>query len=120
MILHLTAMVAFFLCVFYSPWRRGLMKAGDDATKKYESLKEDTEEVYQNQIKVFWINALNEQNRYYLFSLMAITLLPFFYFFFYITNHTVPEIDTFLNDSFSKTIFQNYNDFLEIKKNINM
>jgi hypothetical protein len=101
MILHLTAMVAFFLCVFYSPWRRGLMKAGDDAKKKYESLKEDTEEVYQNQIKVFWINALNEQNRYYLFSLMAITLLPFFYFFFYITNHTVPEIDTFLNDSFS-------------------
>lgn len=33
------------------------------------------------------------------------------YFFF---------LDYFLNDSFSKTIFQNYNDFLEIKKNINI
>lgn len=101
MIFHLTAMVCFFLCVFYSPWRRELTKAGDDTKEKYDFLKKDTEVVYQRQIKVFWINALNEQNRYYLYSLMAITLLPFFYFFFYITNHTVPQIETFLNESFS-------------------
>ena len=101
MILYLTTMAVFFLSVFYSPWRRGLLKAGDDTKKKYDSMKEGTEDVYQNQIKVFWLNALNEQNRYYLFSMMAITLLPFFYFFFYITNHTVPEIESLLNDSFS-------------------
>ena len=99
--LHLTSLTCFFLFAFYSPWNRALQKVSDDTKKKYDSIKEGTEAVYQNQIKVFWVDALNQQNRYYLFSMMSITLLPFFYFLFFITNHTVPQIESLLNESFS-------------------
>ena len=101
MTLHVTAMIFFFLCVFYSPWNRALNKAGDDAKKKYESAKENTEAVYEDQIKAFWLDALNKQNRYYFLSFMSLSLLPFFYFLYYITTHEVPEIDTFLNETLS-------------------
>lgn len=100
MILHLTAMTLFFLSVFYSPWRRGLQKAGDDTKKKYESTKDKSVE-YQEQIKAFWVDALNKQNRYFFLSFMVLSLLPFFYFFFFINTHTIPEIQTFLNETFS-------------------
>jgi len=98
-ILYFSAMICFFLCVFYSPWNHGLKKVIDDAKKKYDSLKADTESNYQNQIKAFWVDALNEQNRYYFFSLMTLTLLPFFYFFFFMISNTVEEINTFIHNS---------------------
>lgn len=101
MVLHLTAMTCFFLFVFYSPWNRALNKAGDDAKKKYEAIKEDTEAVYQDQIKAFWVDALNKQNRYYFLSFMTLSLLPFFYFLYYITTHEVPQIEVFLNQTLS-------------------
>uniref|UniRef100_A0A6C0HXF9 Uncharacterized protein n=1 Tax=viral metagenome TaxID=1070528 RepID=A0A6C0HXF9_9ZZZZ len=101
MVMHLTAMTFFFLCVFYSPWNRALTKGGDDAKKKYESVKAKTEAVYQDQIKAFWVDALNKQNRYYFISFMILSVLPFFYFLFYITTHDVPQIETFLNETFS-------------------
>ena len=101
MTLHVTAMIFFFLCVFYSPWNRALTKAGGDAKKKYESVKTNTEAVYQDQIKAFWVDALNKQNRYYFISFMILSLLPFFYFLFYITMHDVPQIETFLNETLS-------------------
>jgi hypothetical protein len=101
MVLHLSAMTCFFLVVFYSPWNRALNKASDDTKKKYDSLKADTEEIYQYQIKAFWIEALNKQNRYYFISFMCLSLLPFFYFLYYIINHDVPQIDIFLNKTFS-------------------
>jgi hypothetical protein len=100
-VLYLTSIICFFLFAFYSPWNRALQKVTNDRKKQYDSLKENTEAVYQDQIKVFWVDALNKQNRYYLFTLMIITLLPFFYFLFYINTHTVPQIETFLNETFS-------------------
>ena len=96
-----TVLTIFLLCVFFSPWRRGLLKTGDDAKKKYDSIKADTEEMYQDQIKAFWIDALNKQNRYYFISFMLISILPFFIFLVYITTHEVPQIETFLNQTFS-------------------
>jgi hypothetical protein len=100
MVLQLTAMTIFFLSVFYGPWRRGLTKAGDDAKKKYDSTKDKSVE-YQEQIKAFWIDALNKQNRYFFISFMLLSLLPFFYFLLYISTHEVPQIETFLNQTFS-------------------
>lgn len=99
MILQLSALICFLLCVFYSPWNHALQKDVNDTKKKYDKIKENTESTYQNQIKAFWIDALNQQNRYYLFAFMTLTLLPFFYFFFYIISHSVQEIDIFINDS---------------------
>lgn len=96
-----TVLTIFCLCIFYSPWRRGLLKSGDDAKKKYESMKENTEAVYQDQIKAFWLDALNKENRYFFISFMSLSLLPFFYFLIYITTHEVPQIETFLNETFS-------------------
>ena len=96
-----TVLTIFCLFIFYSPWRRGLLKAGDDAKKKYESAKENTEAVYQDQIKAFWMDALNKENRYFFISFMSLSLLPFFYFLIYITTHEVPQIETFLNETFS-------------------
>ena len=101
MVLHLTVMMFFFLCVFYSPWNRALTKSGDDAKKKHDIATKSTEAVYQDQIKAFWLDALNQQNRYYFLSFMSLSLLPFFYFIYYITTHEVPEIETFLNETFS-------------------
>lgn len=101
MVLHLTVMLFFFLCVFYSPWNRSLTKSGDDAKKKHDAIKEKTEPVYQDQIKAFWLDALNKQNRYYFISFMCLSLLPFFYFLYYITTNEVPQIETFINETFS-------------------
>ncbi len=101
MVLHLTVMLFFFLCVFYSPWNRTLTKSGDDAKKKHDAIKEKTEPVYQDQIKAFWLDALNKQNRYYFISFMCLSLLPFFYFLYYISTNEVPQIETFLNETFS-------------------
>jgi len=101
MVLHLTVMLFFFLCVFYSPWNRSLTKSGDDAKKKHDAIKEKTEPVYQDQIKAFWLDALNKQNRYYFISFMCLSLLPFFYFLYYISTNEVPQIETFLNETFS-------------------
>ena len=101
MTFHMTAMTCFFLSVFYSPWNRALNKAGDDAKKKYDAIKADTEAVYQDQFKAFWVDALNKQNRYYFLSFMTLSLLPFFYFLYYITTHEVPQIETFLNETLS-------------------
>ena len=100
-VLYLISIICFFLFAFYSPWNRALQKLAADRKKQYDSLKENTEPVYQDQIKVFWVDALNKQNRYYLFTLMVITLLPLFYFLLYINTHTVPQIETFLNGTFS-------------------
>ena len=94
-------MLFFFLCVFYSPWNRTLTKSGDDAKKKHDAIKEKTEPVYQDQIKAFWLDALNKQNRYYFISFMCLSLLPFFYFLYYISTNEVPQIETFLNETFS-------------------
>ena len=60
MVLHLTVMMFFLLCVFYSPWNRALTKSGDDAKKKHDIATKSTEAV-----------------------------------------HEVPEIETFLNETFS-------------------
>lgn len=100
-LIQYVVLTIFFLFVFYGPWNRALTKAGDDAKKKHDSIKADTEAVYQDQIKAFWIDALNKQNRYYFLSFMSMSLLPFFYFLFYITTHEVPQIETFLNETFS-------------------
>lgn len=100
-VLQLSALICFLLCVFYSPWNNALQQDVNDSKKKYDKIKEDTESTYQNQIKAFWIDALNQQNRYYLFSFMGLTLLPFFFFFFYMISHTVTEINAFINESLS-------------------
>ena len=100
-LVQFAVLTIFCLCIFYSPWRRGLLKAGDDAKKKYEAAKENTEAVYQDQIKAFWMDALNKENRYFFISFMSLSLLPFFYFLIYITTHEVPQIETFLNETFS-------------------
>lgn len=100
-VLQLSALICFLLCVFYSPWNHALQQDVNDTKKKYDKIKEDTESTYQNQIKAFWIDALNQQNRYYLFSFMGLTLLPFFFFFFYMISHSVTEINAFINDSLS-------------------
>jgi len=100
-VLQLSALICFLLCVFYSPWNHALQQDVNDTKKKYDKIKEDTESTYQNQIKAFWIDALNQQNRYYLFAFMGLTLLPFFFFFFYIISHTVTQINTFINESLS-------------------
>ena len=100
-VLQISALICFLLCIFYSPWNHALQQDVNDAKKKYDKIKEDTESTYQNQIKAFWIDALNQQNRYYLFSFMGLTLLPFFFFFFYMISHTVPQIETFINESLS-------------------
>lgn len=94
MISHMTMMVVFFLCVFYSPLNRALIKAEEDAKKKSES---KDAEVY----KEFWKDAINKQNRYYFISFMILTLLPFFWFLFYISTNDIPIINAFLNESFS-------------------
>ena len=101
MTLHVTAMTCFFLCVFYSPWNRALDKEGDVAKKKYDAIKADTEAVYQDQIKAFWVDALNKQNRYYFLSFLCLSILPFFYFLYYINTHEVPQIEMFLNQTLS-------------------
>lgn len=100
-VLQVSALICFLLCIFYSPWNHALQQDVNDTKKKYDKIKEDTESTYQNQIKAFWIDALNQQNRYYLFSFMSLTLLPFFFFFFYIISHTVPQIETFIHESLS-------------------
>jgi hypothetical protein len=100
-VLQVSALIFFLLCVFYSPWNHALQQDVNDTKKKYDKIKKDTESTYQNQIKAFWIDALNQQNRYYLFSFMGLTLLPFFFFFFYMISHTVPQINTFINESLS-------------------
>jgi len=98
---NLIAITIFCLCSFFSPWRRGLMKVSNDAKKKYESIKADTEEIYQEQIKAFWVDALNKENRYFFITFMLLSLLPFFYFLIYISTHEVPQIETFLNQTLS-------------------
>lgn len=100
-VLQVSALICFLLCIFYSPWNHALQQDVNDAKKKYDKIKEDTESTYQNQIKAFWIDALNQQNRYYLFAFMALTLLPFLFFFFYMISHTVTQIEIFINESLS-------------------
>ncbi len=96
MVLQIASLLFFLLCIFYSPWNQGLQKEIDESKKKYDSIKEDTESTYQNQIKAFWVDALNQQNRYYLFSLIGISFLPFFYFLLYCLKHTSQEIDIYV------------------------
>jgi hypothetical protein len=95
-IFDVSALILFLMIIFYSPWHKALQKDVDDTKKKYDKLKTDTESTYQDQIKAFWIDALNEQNRYYLFSFVVLTFLPFIYFLIYILFHTIEEIDLFL------------------------
>jgi hypothetical protein len=99
-VFNFTAMTFFCLCAFYSPWRIGLLKAGDDAKKKYEATKKESD-MYQDQIKSFWIDTLNKENRYFFITFMLLSLLPFFYFLFFICTNEVPQIETFLNQTFS-------------------
>lgn len=97
---NLISIIIFCLCAFYSPWRIGLLKAGDDAKKKYEATKKESD-IYQDQIKSFWIDTLNKENRYFFITFMLLSLLPFFYFLFFICTNEVPQIETFLNQTFS-------------------
>ena len=96
MVLQIASLLFFLLCIFYSPWNQALQKEIDESKKKYDSIKEDTESTYQNQIKAFWVDALNQQNRYYLFSLIGISFLPFFYFLLYYLSHTSQEIEAYV------------------------
>jgi len=98
-VLQIAALLFFLLCIFYSPWNQALQKEIEESKKKYDSIKEDTESTYQNQIKAFWVDALNQQNRYYLFSLIGITFLPFFYFALYCVRHTSQEIEAYVQSS---------------------
>ena len=100
LVFNFTAMIFFFLCAFYSPWRIGILKAGDDAKKKYEATKKESD-MYQEQVKSFWIDALNKENRYFFITFMLLSLLPFFCFLFFICTNEVPQIETFLNQTFS-------------------
>lgn len=97
-------------------------KPWEDKLKNYDTVIQDTEalpkeptvEVWNNSIKKYkrddaydkqtrniWKDALDKQNRYYLLGFMFLSLLPFFWFLIYIQYHTVPEINVFINGSFS-------------------
>ena len=100
-LINLSIFVSFLLCIFYNPWNYSLHKKINaskqkyDSVKKdteqtydtlkkyteqtYDSIKKDTEQIYQNQIKLIWLNDLNQQIQYYLYGYMLLSFLPFFY-----------------------------------------
>jgi hypothetical protein len=77
-LLNLGILISFLLCINYSPWNQSLNKKIDKSKQKFESNK-DTEQLYQQQIKAFWLRDLNEQTQYYLYAYMLLSFLPFFY-----------------------------------------
>jgi hypothetical protein len=77
--MNLSIFVSFLLCIFYSPWNYYLHKKINASKQKYDSIKKDTEQIYQEQIKVIWLNDLNQQIQYYLYGYMLLSFLPFFY-----------------------------------------
>ena len=42
LVLQLSALICFLLCIFYSPWNHALQQDVNDAKKKYDKIKEDT------------------------------------------------------------------------------
>jgi hypothetical protein len=81
--------ICFLLCIFYSPWNHSLHKKLSKSKQKYESIKKDTEPIYQQQIKAFWLNDLNQQTQYYLYAYMLLSFLPFFsYLIMVLSNRT--------------------------------
>ena len=78
-LINLSIFVSFLLCIFYNPWNYSLHKKINASKQKYDSVKKDTEQIYQNQIKLIWLNDLNQQIQYYLYGYMLLSFLPFFY-----------------------------------------
>ena len=94
-LLNVGICICFLLCIFYSPWNHSLHKKINKSKQKYESIKKDTEQIYQQQIKTFWLNDLNQQTQYYLYAYMLLSFLPFFYgLIAFLANKYVPmDID---------------------------
>lgn len=78
-LLNIGICICFLLCIFYSPWNHSLHNKILKSKQKYDKIKKDTELPYQQQIKVFWLNDLNQQTQYYLYAYMLLSFLPFFY-----------------------------------------
>lgn len=91
------------MCIFYSPWNHSLQDQINKSKKKYEKIQHSTEKIYQQHIKVFWLNDLNQQTKYYLYAYMMLSLLPFFYVFAIpllvisqggmIDSNSIPKVD---------------------------
>ena len=71
--------ICFLLLIFYSPWNQSLNNKIKKSKERYDKIKPDTEPIFQQQIKAFWLNDLNEQTQYYLYAYMLLSFLPFFY-----------------------------------------
>ena len=71
--------ICFLLLIFYSPWNQSLNNKIKKSKERHDKIKPDTEPIFQQQIKAFWLNDLNQQTQYYLYAYMLLSFLPFFY-----------------------------------------
>ena len=78
-LLNIGIFICFLLCIFYSPWNQSLSNNIKKSKERHDKIKPDTEPIFQQQIKAFWLNDLNQQTQYYLYAYMLLSFLPFFY-----------------------------------------
>ncbi len=93
-LLNLGIFICFLLFIFYNPWNHSLQKKINKSKQKYKKLQQKTEKTYQQHIKVFWLNDLNQQTQYYLYAYMILSFLPFFYFLVSILVQKFIPVDT--------------------------
>ena len=99
-ILNLLFITGLFLVIFYSPVKTEYDKDIQAAQEQYLKYKKDVEEVYEDQLKTTWINAMNGKNKYFIIVFMVLCYLPVPYYLVYLLYHDpkVPTpLDHFLN-----------------------
>jgi hypothetical protein len=99
-ILNLLFITGLFLVIFYSPVKTEYDKDIQSAQDQYLKYKKDVEDVYADQLKTTWMNAMNGKNKYFIIVFMVLCYLPVPYYLVYLLYHNPNEptpLDHFLN-----------------------
>jgi len=99
-ILNLLFVAGLFLVIFYSPVKTEYDKDIQSAQEQYLKYKKDVEEVYADQLKTTWMNAMNGKNKYFIIVFMVLCYLPVPYYLvylLYLVPGTPTPLDHFLN-----------------------
>lgn len=88
-ILVIGGILFFLLCVFYSSYKQAYDEEIKDAKDQYSKYKNKTETFYADQLKATWLNAMNGKNKYFIYSFMIYTFIPFFMYVGYLLTQPI-------------------------------
>jgi hypothetical protein len=75
--------------VLFSSVKKGYDEEIFDMKDKFKKYKKKIDELYAEQLKSMWTNAMNERNKYFILCSLFFTFFPFFYFLFYLLTQPI-------------------------------